>query len=398
MRVGTFRAGGPVPGPGARGRRCTARSASPRSPRKAGLDAVWLAEHHFVPYGICPSAIDAGRPTARPYPADQGRHGGQRAAHRPPGGPRRAGRAAAPHLRRAVLAGRGARRAVGGPGGLRHAVSRRTRRGFPKHSICCCAGCASPAVGGRRRALRLPRGPRRAPAVGVPDGRRGAPRWSSPAPRRRACGWRPSTGCRCCSACTAATRRRPTMVALWRASTRRAAGRSAEEIAGAAHVSAGVVQIADRRSGRRGGADQGDARLAAAGPGRPCDGGRPAPRDARPAGVHRAALRTAPGGHPALCADRLAATRERTGHHPLRPARRGLGRPGGDRGERTSGWAPKCCRSSAEPPLSRMGGLYRREAPPRSRLHLPRRSGSSGIASAVPEFRATGSAADRAPR
>ncbi|MER7679714.1 LLM class flavin-dependent oxidoreductase, partial [Streptomyces sp. NPDC096934] len=23
----------------------------------AGLDAVWLAEHHFVPYGTCPSAV-----------------------------------------------------------------------------------------------------------------------------------------------------------------------------------------------------------------------------------------------------------------------------------------------------------------------------------------------------
>lgn len=24
---------------------------------EAGLDAVWLAEHHFVPYGTCPSAV-----------------------------------------------------------------------------------------------------------------------------------------------------------------------------------------------------------------------------------------------------------------------------------------------------------------------------------------------------
>ena len=24
---------------------------------RAGLDAVWLAEHHFVPYGVCPSAV-----------------------------------------------------------------------------------------------------------------------------------------------------------------------------------------------------------------------------------------------------------------------------------------------------------------------------------------------------
>src|ERR1044072_3528363 len=23
----------------------------------SGLDAVWLAEHHFVPYGVCPSAV-----------------------------------------------------------------------------------------------------------------------------------------------------------------------------------------------------------------------------------------------------------------------------------------------------------------------------------------------------
>lgn len=56
MRVGTFVLAAQFPGQGA-------AEALHRSVRTAevaeesGLDSVWLAEHHFVPYGVCPSAV-----------------------------------------------------------------------------------------------------------------------------------------------------------------------------------------------------------------------------------------------------------------------------------------------------------------------------------------------------
>ncbi|WP_129844173.1 LLM class flavin-dependent oxidoreductase [Streptomyces sp. RFCAC02] len=55
MRIGTFVLAGQYPGQ-------SQQEALHRAVRsavvadEAGLDAVWLAEHHFVPYGLCPSA------------------------------------------------------------------------------------------------------------------------------------------------------------------------------------------------------------------------------------------------------------------------------------------------------------------------------------------------------
>ncbi|RMI38705.1 LLM class flavin-dependent oxidoreductase [Streptomyces triticirhizae] len=55
MRIGTFVLAGQYPGQ-------SQREALDRAVRSAevadevGLDTVWLAEHHFVPYGLCPSA------------------------------------------------------------------------------------------------------------------------------------------------------------------------------------------------------------------------------------------------------------------------------------------------------------------------------------------------------
>ena len=56
MRVGSFVLGAQFPGQGEgealhRAVRCAELA------EEAGLDAVWLGEHHFVPYGTCPSAI-----------------------------------------------------------------------------------------------------------------------------------------------------------------------------------------------------------------------------------------------------------------------------------------------------------------------------------------------------
>ncbi|GAA3854767.1 LLM class flavin-dependent oxidoreductase [Streptomyces sedi] len=55
IRIGTFVLAGQFPGQGQR----EALDRAVRSAETAdevGLDAVWLAEHHFVPYGLCPSA------------------------------------------------------------------------------------------------------------------------------------------------------------------------------------------------------------------------------------------------------------------------------------------------------------------------------------------------------
>ncbi|WP_149038524.1 LLM class flavin-dependent oxidoreductase, partial [Kitasatospora sp. MBT63] len=55
MRVGAFLLSAQFPGQGqseALERTLAATTAAERS----GLDSVWLAEHHFVPYGVCPDA------------------------------------------------------------------------------------------------------------------------------------------------------------------------------------------------------------------------------------------------------------------------------------------------------------------------------------------------------
>ncbi|KUH36158.1 MULTISPECIES: LLM class flavin-dependent oxidoreductase [Streptomyces] len=56
MRVGTFVLAAQFPGQGhSEALHRAVRSAE--AAEEAGLDSVWLAEHHFVPYGVCPSAI-----------------------------------------------------------------------------------------------------------------------------------------------------------------------------------------------------------------------------------------------------------------------------------------------------------------------------------------------------
>ncbi|OII65386.1 monooxygenase [Streptomyces sp. CC53] len=56
MRVGTFVLAAQFPGQGhSEALHRAVRSAEVAE--EAGLDSVWLAEHHFVPYGTCPSAV-----------------------------------------------------------------------------------------------------------------------------------------------------------------------------------------------------------------------------------------------------------------------------------------------------------------------------------------------------
>ncbi|MFE0427459.1 LLM class flavin-dependent oxidoreductase [Streptomyces sp. NPDC058953] len=56
MRVGTFVLAAQFPGQG-RGEALHRAVRTAEVAEEAGLDSVWLAEHHFVPYGVCPSAI-----------------------------------------------------------------------------------------------------------------------------------------------------------------------------------------------------------------------------------------------------------------------------------------------------------------------------------------------------
>ncbi len=55
MRVGAFILAAQFPGQG-QGETLHRAVRSAEVAEEAGLDAVWLAEHHFMPYGVCPSA------------------------------------------------------------------------------------------------------------------------------------------------------------------------------------------------------------------------------------------------------------------------------------------------------------------------------------------------------
>ncbi|MFD7239403.1 LLM class flavin-dependent oxidoreductase [Streptomyces syringium] len=56
MRVGAFVLAAQFPGQG-HGEALYRAVRSAEVAEEAGLDAVWVAEHHFVPYGVCPSAV-----------------------------------------------------------------------------------------------------------------------------------------------------------------------------------------------------------------------------------------------------------------------------------------------------------------------------------------------------
>ncbi|WP_372409636.1 LLM class flavin-dependent oxidoreductase [Streptomyces luteireticuli] len=56
MRVGAFVLAAQFPGQG-HGEALHRAVRTAEVAEEAGLDAVWVAEHHFVPYGVCPSAV-----------------------------------------------------------------------------------------------------------------------------------------------------------------------------------------------------------------------------------------------------------------------------------------------------------------------------------------------------
>ncbi|MFG1811267.1 LLM class flavin-dependent oxidoreductase [Streptomyces sp. NPDC049040] len=309
MRVGTFVLAAQFPGQGQAEPLHRAISTA-EAAEAAGLDAVWLAEHHFVPYGVCPSAVTLaalllGRtrrigvgtavsvlPTAHPVAL------GEQAAllHLASGG------------RFTLGVGRGGPWVdleVFGAGAAAY------EHGLPESLDLLLRWLREPSVGAR--------GPRytfREVAV-VPRPDELEPAGEGP-PVVVACtspgtvGLAAERGLPMLLGMHSGDEDKAAMVALWRR-TALAAGHSPEAVAAAGHVSAGVAQVADTR------ADAVETLLKAMpgwlqqglGAHRTVDGRPRAMRDPHAYTELLCALH--PVGPPQLCADRLAATAERTG-------------------------------------------------------------------------------------
>ncbi|MEU9773447.1 MULTISPECIES: LLM class flavin-dependent oxidoreductase [unclassified Streptomyces] len=310
MRVGMFVLAAQFPGQGQEEALYRAvRSAE--AAEESGLDSVWLAEHHFVPYGVCPSAVTLaalllGRtrrirvgtavsvlPSTHPVAL------GEQAAllHLTSGG------------RFTLGVGRG------GPwvdlevfgGGLAA-----YEREFPESLDLLLRWLREPRVGaaGERFAFREVEVVPRADELlgGPPGGPETVVACTSPGSVRLAAerGLPMLLGMHCGDEDKAG------MVALWRRHALQS-GRPREEVEAAGHVSAGVVQLADRTDAAReslvksmpGWLKQGlDAHVTV-------DGRHRVMRD--PVAYTELLCDLHPVGTPELAADRLAATAERTG-------------------------------------------------------------------------------------
>jgi alkanesulfonate monooxygenase SsuD/methylene tetrahydromethanopterin reductase-like flavin-dependent oxidoreductase (luciferase family) len=310
MRVGTFVLAAQFPGQGQgealhRAVRCAEVA------EESGLDSVWLAEHHFVPYGVCPSAVTLaalllGRtrrirvgtavsvlPSAHPVAL------GEQAAllHLTSGG------------RFSLGVGRGGPWVdleVFGAGLAAYET------GFPESLDLLLRWLREPQVGaqGERFSFReVPVVPRPDELIdGPPDGPEVIVACTSPKSVRLAAdrGLPMLLGMHC------GDQEKADMIALWR-SHALAAGRSPDEVAAAGHVSAGVVQIGDHRREATeslvktmpGWLKRGlDAHVTV-------DGRHRAMRD--PVAYTELLCALHPVGPPRHAADRLAATAERTG-------------------------------------------------------------------------------------
>ncbi|MEU2563395.1 LLM class flavin-dependent oxidoreductase [Streptomyces longispororuber] len=318
MRLGSFVLAAQFPGQG-HGEALHRAVRSAEVAEEAGLDSVWIAEHHFVPYGTCPSAITLaalllGRtrrlrvgtavsvlPTAHPVAL------GEQAAllHLTTGG------------RFSLGVGRG------GPWvdlEVFGAGTEAYERGFPESLDLLLRWLSGePRVGGPggrydfREVAVVPRlRPAEAEAApGVPDPPR-APEvivaCTSPSSVRLAA----ARGLPMLLGMHVGDEEKAEMVALWGRHAR-AAGRTPDEVAAAAHVSAGVVQIADRRA-------EAAETLQKAMPGWlrqgleahvTVDGRARAMRD--PFAYTELLCGIHPVGTPQVCVDRITATAERTG-------------------------------------------------------------------------------------
>lgn len=309
MRVGSFVLAAQFPGQG-QGEALHRAVRSAEVAEEAGLDSVWLAEHHFVPYGTCPSAVTLaalllGRtrrirvgtavsvlPTVHPVAL------GEQAAllHMTSGG------------RFSLGVGRG------GPWvdlEVFGAGVEAYEKGFPESLDLLVRWLREPSVGAsgeRFRFREVPVVPRPSESLTEEEGPEVIVACTSPASVRLAA----ERGLPMLLGMHVGDEEKAEMVALWRQYAR-AAGRPPEEVLGAGHVSAGVCQIADRRTdavealvkAMPGWLKQGlDAHMTV--DGRPRRMRDPVAYTELLCGLH-------PVGTPRLCVDRLAATSERTG-------------------------------------------------------------------------------------
>ncbi|GAB3650173.1 LLM class flavin-dependent oxidoreductase [Streptomyces sparsus] len=309
MRVGAFVLAAQFPGQGqAEALHRAVRSAE--AAEAAGLDAVWLAEHHFVPYGTCPSAVTL----AALLLGRTRRIGvGTAVSVLPTVHPVALGEQAA--LLHVTSSGRftlGVGR--GGPwvdlevfgGGLSA-----YEEGFPESLDLLLRWLHEPRVGAdgeRFRFREVPVVPRPGEALDAPAAPPVVVACTSPGTVRLAArrGLPMLLGMHC------GDEEKAEMVAMWRREAR-AAGHDPDPAGEAGHVSAGVVQVADSRV-------EAVETLTKAMPAWlreglaahvTVDGRSRSMRDPLAYTELLAALH--PVGTPQLCADRLAATAERTG-------------------------------------------------------------------------------------
>ncbi|MGW1720139.1 LLM class flavin-dependent oxidoreductase [Streptomyces sp. NPDC002156] len=309
MRVGSFVLAAQFPGQG-QGEALHRAVRSAEVAEEAGLDTVWLAEHHFVPYGTCPSATTLaalllGRtrrirvgtavsvlPTTHPVML------GEQAAllHLTSGG------------RFTLGVGRGGPWVdleVFGTGIEAY------EKAFPESLDLLVRWLREPSVaadGDRFRFREVPVVPSPSESLTETAGPEVVVACTSPASVRLAA----ERGLPMLLGMHVGDEEKAEMVTLWR-KLARAAGRPADEIHGAAHVSAGVCQIADRRTdavetlmkAMPGWLRQGlEAHVTV-------DNRERSMRD--PVAYTELLCGLHPVGTPRLCADRLAATSERTG-------------------------------------------------------------------------------------
>lgn len=309
MRVGTFVLGAQFPGQG-QGEALHRAVRTADVAEEAGLDSVWLAEHHFVPYGTCPSAITlAALLLGRTRRLRVGTAVSVLSTVHPVAlGEQAALLHVTSNGRFSLGVGRG------GPwvdlevfGSGLDAYE----NGFPESLDLLMRWLREPSVSasGERFSFReVPVVPRPSEDLSETPGPEVVVACTSPSSVRLAA----ERGLPMLLGMHVGDEEKAEMIAMWR-KLARAGGRSPEEIAGAGHVSAGVCQIADRRTDAvealtktmPGWLRQGlDAHVTV-------DGRARARRD--PLAYTELLCGLHPVGTPRLCADRLAATSERTG-------------------------------------------------------------------------------------
>ncbi|MFB8773518.1 LLM class flavin-dependent oxidoreductase [Streptomyces broussonetiae] len=309
MRVGSFVLAARFPGQG-QGEALHRAVRSAEVAEEAGLDSVWLAEHHFVPYGSCPSAITlAGLLLGRTERIRVGTAVSVLSTQHPVA---LGEQAALLHMTSGGRLSLGVGR--GGPWvdlevfgtGLEA-----YEKGFPESLDLLVRWLREPTVeaaGEHFRFRSVPVVPRPSESLTVTEGPEVLVACTSPASVRLAA----ERGLPMLLGMHVGDEEKAEMVALWRQHAR-AVGRPPDEIARAGHVSAGVCQIADRRTDAvetltkalPGWLKQGlEAHVTV-------DGRERRMRD--PLAYTELLCGLHPVGTPRLCVDRLAASSERTG-------------------------------------------------------------------------------------